>query len=183
MMTCKNPIDYGMLIAYWLGEVAEAEAIEAHFFGCAHCSKRLEGLAALASGVRAAVKDGMVTMVVSESFVEAMAQASLSLREYRVEPGGGVNCTIRADEDAVISRVRAPLVGVTRLDVANTVGGGPEMRIADVPFNAKTGEVLIMQSGARLKAMLAFVLRKRLIAVDKSGEKEIGDYTFNHSPS
>ena len=33
-------------------------------------------------------------MVVSEPFVEAMKQAGLRLREYRLEPGGSVNCTI-----------------------------------------------------------------------------------------
>jgi len=184
-MTCKNPVDFQTLAVYWLGEMAERQEviIEEHFFGCAHCTGRLDAFAALASGVRAAVKDGRVTTVVSEPFVKAMTQAGLSLREYRIEPGGSVNCTIRADEDGVISRIRAPLAGVKRLDLAHQLGGEPETRIADVPFDAKTGELLIIQSGARLKAMPAFVLRTRLIAVDEAGERQIGDYTFNHSPS
>jgi hypothetical protein len=70
-----------------------------------------------------------------------------------------------------------------RLDVVQRQGGGePEVRLADVPFDAETGEVLIIHSGAWLKTMPAFTMRTRLIAVGEAGEKSIGDYTFNHSP-
>jgi len=31
--------------------------------------------------------------------------------------------------------------------------------------------------------MPAFRMQMRLIAVGKAGEKQIGEYTFNHSPS
>jgi hypothetical protein len=184
-MTCEDPIGFETFVAYWLGEVPEEREamLEEHLFGCAYCTERLEGFAALASGVRAAVRDGRVSMAVSEPFVEAMKQAGLCLREYRLEPGGSVNCTIRADDDAVISRIRAPLAGVTRLDVVRMRGGEPEVRLADVPFDAETGEVLMIHSAAWLKTMPAFTMRMRLIAVGEAAEKQIGDYTFNHSPS
>jgi hypothetical protein len=185
-MTCEKPIGFETLVAYWLGEEPEAREamLEEHLFGCAYCTERLEGLAALASGVRAVVKDGTVSMVVSRPFVDAMKQAGLRLREYRVEPGGSVNCAIGADDDAVVSRLRAPLAGVKRLDVVQMRGGGePEVRLADVPFDAETGEVLMIPSAAWLKTMPAFTTRTRLIAVGEAGEKQIGDYTFNHSPS
>jgi hypothetical protein len=185
-MKCETPIGFENLVAYWLGEVpAEREAtLEAHFFGCASCSGRLEGLAALAAGVRAAVKDGKVSMAVSGPFVEAMRQAGLRLREYRLDPGGSVNCTIRADDDAVVSRLRAPLAGVKRVDLVRMRGGGtPEERLADVPFDAETGEVLVIPSAAWLKTMPAFTMRMRLIAVGEAGERAVGDYAFNHSPS
>jgi hypothetical protein len=185
-MTRDDPIDVETLVAYWLGELpAEREAaLEEHLFGCAHCTARLEGLAALASGVRAAVKGGRVSMFVAEPFVEAMRQAGLCLREYRLGPGGSVNCTIRADDDAVISRIRAPLAGVKRVDVVQRRGRDePEERLADVPFDAEAGEVVMIPSAAWLKSMPAFTMRLRLIAVGEAGEEAIGDYTFNHAPS
>lgn len=185
-MTCKDPIGFETLVAYWLGEVPEKRAamLEEHLFGCADCSGQLEELAALAAGVRAAVKDGKVSLVVSDPFVAAMKRAGLSLREYQVDPGGSVNCTIRADDDAVISRLRAPLAGVKRLDLVRMRSGGePDVRVTDVPFDAETGEVLVIPSAAWLKTMSAFTMRMRLIAVDEAGEQQIGDYTFNHSPS
>jgi hypothetical protein len=185
-MRCENPIDFETLVAYWLGEVPESREamLEEHLFGCADCTQRLKGLAALAAGVRAAVKDGKVSMAVSGPFVEAMKQAGLRLREYRLEPGGSVNCTIGSDDAAVVSRLRAPLAGVKRLDVVRMRGSGePEERLADVPFDAETGEVLVIPSSAWLKTMPAFTMRMRLVAVGEAGEKQIGDYTFNHSPS
>ena len=185
-MTCGNPIGFETLVAYWLGEAPEKHEamLEEHVFGCAYCTRRLQGLAALAAGVRAAVRDGRVSMVVSAPFVGAMQRAGLRLREYAVEPGGSVNCTIRADDDAVVSHLRAPLAGVTRLDVAQMRSTGePEVRLADVPFDAEAGEVLVVPSAAWLKAMPAFTMRMRLIAVGEAGEKPLGDYTFNHTPS
>jgi hypothetical protein len=51
-----------------------------------------------------------------------------------------------------------------------------------VPFDAQTGEVLVIPSAAWLKTMPAFTMRMRLIAVGDAGESAIGDYTFLHSP-
>jgi hypothetical protein len=81
-------------------------------------------------------------------------------------------------------RLRAPLAEVERLDVVRMRGGGePDTRLADVPFDAVTGEVLVIPSAAWLKTMPAFTMQMRLIAVSDAGEERIGDYTFNHSPS
>ena len=185
-MTCEKPIGFEALVAYWLGETPEKReaALEEHLFGCAHCTQRLQGIAALATGVRAAVRDGRVSMVISTPFVGAMQRAGLRLREYAVEPGGSVNCTIRGDDDAVVSHLRASLAGVTRLDVVKMGGARePEVRLVDVPFDAEAGEVLVVPSAAWLKAMPAFTMRMRLVSVGDAGEKQIGEYTFNHSPS
>jgi hypothetical protein len=177
--------DFETLVAWWLGELPEAEAssVEEHFFGCARCTRRLEDLAALGAGVRAAVHEGKVSLVVSAGFVEAMKQAGMRLREYELDAGGSVNCTIHADDDAVVSHMRAPLAGVKRVDVVRLAGAGePELRVADVPFDADAGEVVLIPPAAALKAMPAFTMRMRLIAVDEAGEAPIGEYTFNHSP-
>jgi hypothetical protein len=184
-MTCESPVGFETLIAYWLGEVPKEHeaALEEHLFGCAHCTRQLDGLVALASGVRAAVKGGKVSVVVSAPFVEAMRQAGLSLREYRLGPGGSVNCTIHAGDDAVISRMRAPLAGVKRLDLLSTLDDEPEVRLADIPFEVETGELLFIPSAAWLKTMPAFTMRLRLIAVGEAGEQQVAHYTFNHSPS
>ena len=185
-MTCNEPIDFETLVGYWLGELpAEREAaLEEHLFGCAQCAARLEELAALVSGVRAAVENGRVTLVVSAPFVEAMRAAGLRLRDYRLGPGGSVNCTIAGDDDAVISHLQAPLVGIKRLDLVRMRDGVPsEARVTDVPFDPAAGEVLVVPSAAWLKTMPAFTMRMRLIAVGEAGEEPIGEYTFNHSPS
>jgi anti-sigma factor RsiW len=177
------------LAAYWLGELAaaEAEKAEEHFFACEACAGRLEWLAELSDAVRAAVRTGALGMIVSAPFVEAMKRAGMRLREYRTDPGTTTRCTIRADEDAVISRIRAPLTGVTRVDMVNRIEVGGvtqgEVRVEDVPFDAAAGELVFIPPAAALKKMPAHTMRVRLLAVGAPGERVIGDYTFAHTPS
>ena len=186
---CKEPINFEYLVAYWLAELpaAEEERIEGHFFACAHCAGRLEWLAALSAGVRAAVRAGALGMMVSAPFVEAMKRSGMRLREYRLDPGGRVDCTIRADEDAVVSRIRARLAGVRRLDALQRVEVGgveePEVRLEDLPFDPVSGELVFIPAPAALKKMPAHRFRLRLVSVGEAGEVPVGEYTFEHSPS
>lgn len=187
-MSKEHP-DFEQLAAYWLGELpgGEEEKIEEHSFACAHCAARLEWLAALSSGVRAALRGGALGLVVSAPFVEAMKRAGMRLREYRLGPGTTVNCTIRADEDAVVSRIMAPLAGVERLDAVRRLELGgveqPEERLEDVPFDPASGEVLFIPAAAWLKKMPAMRQRVRLVAVEGDGERVVGEYTFAHTAS
>lgn len=187
MKPCAQPIGWETLEAYWLGELAEpAEApLEEHLFACAHCSRRLERLAALAQGIRAAVLGGRTALGLTPRSLERLKEEGLRIREYPVEPGGSVNCTITAEDDAVVSRLSAPLAGVGRLDALHIleIGGRTERRrVEDVPFDEATGEVLLAPSAAQLRKMPAHTWRVRLVAVDEAGERSLGEYTFRHTP-
>ena len=188
-MSCPNAVAIETLLAWWLGELpqVEQEGLEEHLFACTSCTRRLDELAGLAAGVRGAVRAGAVGLVVTAPFVERLKQTGLRLREYRLGPGEGVNCTIRDDDDAVVGHMRAPLAGVTRVDALHRLemGGvaGPEVRIEDVPFDPAAGEVLFVPSAAALRKMPANKLRVRLVAVEAAGETALGDYTFAHAPS
>lgn len=50
---CATPIGFERLVAYWLGELPEADEspIEEHLFGCASCSQRLGVCAAESWGM------------------------------------------------------------------------------------------------------------------------------------
>ena len=176
------------LIAYWLGELPAAEEapLEEHLFACAGCSARLEELAAFASGIRAVVREGRVAAMISAPFLEALKRQGLRIREYRVPPGGRVECTLLADDDAVVSRMQATLTGVTRVDALQRLelgGEVREMRLEDVPFDPAAGEVLTLPvAAARLRKLPAHVMRVRLVAVDEAGERALGEYTFAHTP-
>jgi anti-sigma factor RsiW len=185
---CAQPIGLESLVAYWLGELPEmAETpIEEHLFGCAACTRRLEDLAALASGLRAAVCDGELQAVITRPFLEHLKRQGMRIREYRLAPGERVDCTIRADDDAVVSRLRAPLEGVKRVDSLHSLDLGDgrvqQWRVEDVPFDPDADEVIALPSAAALKRMPAHTLRVRLVAVDASGDRPLGDYTFAHTP-
>ncbi len=187
-VSCKDPIGFETLLAWWLGELPDTEEapVEEHLFGCAHCTRRAEELAALGEGIRAAVHGGRVSAVISKGFLERLLAQGLRLREYVLAPGERVNCTLLADEDAVVSRVRAPLAGAKRIDVVRRVDVGGvrvhESRIEDVPFDPAAGEVLLVPSAAALRAMPAHTHTVRLVAVDDQGERTLGEYTFAHTP-
>lgn len=187
MSRCAQPIAYETLVAYWLGELPPAgeEEVEVHYFACAACARRLEGLAAYAGAIRAAVRDGAVRAVTTPAFVAQLKRDGLRVREYATALGEHVACTLRAEEDAVVGRVRAPLEGVTRLDVLQRleVGGAvEEWRAEDVPFDADAGEVVILPSAAKLRVLPANTVRVRLVAVDAAGERLLGEVTFAHTP-
>lgn len=183
--SCRTPLGWETLIAYWLRELdpaSEAHA-EEHYLGCAHCSHRLEQLAALAGGVRALARRSGVDMILNDELVRRLTQDGLHVREYRVPRNGSVNCTAAPEDDFVVGRLEAPLAGVQRVDVLTLDSdGNTERRQQDIPFVADSGGVVLSPSIDRLRAMPASTLRLRLLAVDDQGERTLGDYTFNHTP-
>lgn len=180
---CSTPISFDALVDYWFDELAanEEERVEEHLLGCAVCSRRLASLVTLGAGIRAAFRSGAVGAVISPALLDQMKREGLRLREYPVGPGGSVNCTISAADDAVVSRLRVNLAGASRIDLEllSELGAG---RLADIPFESSANEVLFCPPAARLKQAPAFVQRIRLLAVDESGERALGDYTFVHTP-
>ena len=172
--------EFTRLVDYWFGELPSGEEaeFEEHLFGCAECTADLEALAALGAAVRSAWREGAVRAVISPALLERMRQADLRLREYRVAPGGSVNCTIADGDDFVVSRLAAPLAGGRRVDLV-TAGG----RFEDVPFDPAAGEVLVCPSPAALKRAGAYTDRFRLVSVEDAGERLLGEYTFVHAPS
>ena len=183
MTVCSTPLDLPELLAYWLGELPpeQEDEVEAHFLACHECAERLSRLAALAAGVRGAVRAGAVSVVVSAPLLAALGHAGLRLREYRVAPGDSVNCTIGAEDDGVLSRLEAPLHGVERLDLVEVEWG---TRHEDIPFDPRTGEVLFLPAAAALRKAPAHVLNVRLLAVKGANEEApLAEYRFVHTPS
>ena len=184
MSRCATPLPMERLIEYWFEEAAAREddaLIEEHLFVCAACSARLEQLAAISAGAKHLVAAGDFGAVVTGPFVTRLIQAGLSVREYRVPPGGNVLCTIAPQDDLVVGRMRAVLGGIERLDVlVHTSAHGSPARLEDVPFNGEAGEVIFVPSAAYLRTLDSFTQRLELVAVAETGERVIGEYTFNH---
>jgi hypothetical protein len=180
--------DYRALVDYWMGELelAREEALEEHFFACASCTARLEELAALGGGIRAAFRAGTVRAGVSSAFVERLKREGLKVREYRVPPGGSVQCTMGPGDDFVVSRYAAALADVERVDVLQRVEAGgkvlSEARLDDVPFDAAAGEVLLVPSPAIVRKLPKNTLTVRLLAVGADGERMLGEYKLEHTP-
>lgn len=180
---CAAPIPLPELIAYWLGELdaAEEARIDEHLLGCSTCGGELAGLVALAGGIRAAFKEGLVHAFVTGSFVARLAAQGARLREYRVPRDGSVSCTVTPEDDFVVAHLAAPLAGVTQLDAVVYAPGAPPKRVRDIPFDPQSGEVVSLPDLVRLRSMPDHQQRIQLIALDERGERMLGEYTFNHS--
>jgi hypothetical protein len=175
-----------LLLQDWLGETdaATREAVDAHLMACDACGELLDGLLALGAGVRGAVRAGTVAVVTGPAFVDGLAARGVRVREYRVQHNGTVNCTVAPDDEMLVSRLQAPLVGVQRLDMTMEVSFAPGVlhRWADIPFDAATGEVLFLPGVANVRTLPAHTMQLALLAPDEAGTREIGRYVFHHTP-
>jgi anti-sigma factor RsiW len=171
------------LLAWWLDELDEDEAleVEAHLFECDECGARLRELLRLRAGVRDALKGGHAAAAVSAEFIGRLREDGLRVREYRLEAGGSVACTVAPEDDLVVSLLRAPLAGIRQLDM-EFEREGETHRASHIPFDAGANEVAVIIPTAELKKMGVFQQRTRLYAVTLDSERLVGEYTFNHSP-
>jgi hypothetical protein len=176
--------DLAALLDYWLGDAApeRASALESHWFACADCTARLEQLAELCAGVKRLVRSGSVRAVVPAALVERLRGTGARLREYRLDPGGSVSCTVTPDDDFVVAHLRAPLVNVRRLDILVTDPSGARFRAEDLAFDPAGEGVVVASSTVELRQLGVATLRMQLLSVDDGAERVLGDYTFNHSP-
>ena len=186
-MSCSHPMDAAVLADYWLAALAkpEEEAVEEHLLDCDQCGARLREVIALAEGVRELAREGALRMVVSDAFLQRAAEEGLRVREYAPPPGGGVECTVTADDDILIGRLAANLSEAKRVDLLICDERGVEqLRLPDIPVQAGAGSVVYQESITFAKAAPTNKVIARLVTFDAAGgERLLGEYTFNHKRS
>jgi hypothetical protein len=186
-MSCDHPIDAAILADYWLAGLAdsEEEGVELHLLDCDQCGARLGEVMALAAGVRNLAREGSLRMVVSGAFLNRVAEEGLRIREYAPPAGGGVQCTVAAEDDFLIARLAANLTGAKRVDLCICDELGVEqLRLPDIPVQSGASDLLYQESITFAKAMSTTKIIARLVTVDESGgERLLGEYAFNHTRS
>jgi hypothetical protein len=122
----------------------------------------------------------------SAGFAQRLAGQGMKVREYRLPPGGSVNCSVAPDDDLLVSRLALPPLpaGLQRLDLHVELSLAPGVRHVrhDIPFDAQAGEVVQVVKLAEVRRRPAHTLQATLVAVDGGGERELGRYTFHHGP-
>ncbi|MGE5140775.1 MAG: hypothetical protein ACM3JD_15015 [Rudaea sp.] len=186
-MNCSNPIDTAVLADYWLAALTqlEEEAVELHLLDCDQCGARLREVLALAEGVRNLAREGSLRVVVSDSFLKRATEEGLRIREYAPPAGGGVECTVTAEDDFLIARLAANLTGAKRVDlcICNELGV-EQLRLPDIPVQSGASSVVYQESITFAKAIPTSKIIARLVTFDEAGrERLLGEYTFNHTRS
>ncbi len=181
---CTSPAQLTDMLAYWLGETDEPtqDSFEEHLFVCRDCGAGLDRLVQLTNGVRGELREGRLSSILTEKFIQTLKAAGVRIREYRLHPGGSVNCTVAPEDDLVVGHLHAELQGVSRLDLMlDEVERGARRRLPDVSFDPSSDGVVLAPSTAELRKLGIATLRVELIAVSDGSEQVIGSYTFNHS--
>jgi hypothetical protein len=184
--TAAGHVPIETLLAWWLHETdaAETDGVDEHLLRCDTCGETLDALVALADGVQAAFKAGIVGAIVSGGFVARAAARGHRVREYRLALNGGVDCTVAPDDELLVSHLQAPLAGVERVDAILEFSYAPGVRhrIDDVPFDAAAGEVVYLPKIEEVKRAPANTHTVTLVAAQGGAERALGTYTFRHRP-
>ena len=122
-------------------------------------------------------------MVVSDAFLKRAAEDGLRVREYAPPPGGGVECTVTADDDILIGRLASNLSRAKRVDLCICDQRGVErVRLPDIPFDPGAGSIAFQQSITYAKSASSETMIARLVSMDDAGvEHLLAEYTFNHT--
>lgn len=180
------PMD--VLLDYWLhdSDAAATDAVDAHLIRCDACGRALDALVTLGQGIRDALRAGMVGGVMSAAYVRRLAAQGLKVCEYRLRPGGSVNCTVAPGDELLVSHLELPPLhrGVQRLDlhVESSLEPGVRHELHDIPFDPQAGEVVWVNKVAEVRPRPAHTTQATLLAVDAAGTREVGRYVFNHRP-
>jgi hypothetical protein len=119
-------------------------------------------------------------MVVTPAFLAKATQKGLRTREYRVAPGGRIDCTVTAEDDLLVARLVGDFKGLSRLDVVAEQEGLPVRRIEDVPISPDATELIVAQAMPYMRTVQHARLRIRLLSQEAGGERLLGEYTFDH---
>ena len=91
--------------------------------------------------------------------------------------------TVTREDDLLVGRMAIDLTNVSRLDLVALQEGQPEHRVQDVPVSPGASEVIVAPAMPMVRRLGFRRIRFRLLAPESDGERLLGEYTFDHSPS
>jgi hypothetical protein len=182
MSEAKHPLALGELLEYWLGEAdsSRSEAVEAHVFECDECAAALDRVVGLGRDLVALVRAGRVSARATTGLANRFSRDRLNVRQYSVQPGEVVQCTVTAEDELLLARLILPEGAPEHIDLSFSVLGEELQRIEDVTIDRRAGEVMSFlparprQSDGSGRAQ--YVLRD---AAD--GGRVIATYTLEHT--
>lgn len=178
---CASPIADERLIDYWTGDLpaADGATLEEHFFSCADCSARLEGVASVAGGVAALARQGRISGIISRAMLNRLQRDGVRVRQFTLDPGETVPCAAFPGDDVVVTSLNANLAGVQSVSLRVT-GPGDTLfgAIDDIPVSAAATGVLWVTPGAFVRSMPSQQLRLTLRSAD---DALLGEYVLEHT--
>ena len=174
-MTCP-PLE--SLVAWSLRESPPegGDALEDHLFTCDRCAERAATLETLTRGL-ASTPPALLTPE-RRRRLEASVHP---LPVVSVSPGERATIQLGGAAQLGLWVMRAALAGVERLDCElRATDGSPLTTHTDVPFDAERGEVVLACQTHYRDLGYPADIRVRVVAVEPSGRRELGEYHLHH---
>ena len=181
---CPAPIAFADVVDYWAGDLTRAEddRIEEHVFSCAECAREVAAAEALARGIAAVAREGRLHSVVTDAILNRLAADGVRVRMYTLEGTAIVPCAVWADDDLVVSRIRADFAEVDSVTIVTRQASGDEIsRLSDVAVRPGQREILNAFSAAHLRKLPPTRVRVTVTAQIGSDERTIAEYTLEHA--
>lgn len=166
-------------IAGWvLDELPEAEAeqLEMHYFGCAHCFEQAQQMRSLVRQLQTSLPP-----VLTRARFEALVAQSPQVPIVHVQRGGAGTIQLSARQPVAIWAMDCDLRDVVRVDLrAQGPAGETFFAFSDVPYDSEHGQVL-MPCHWHYRAMgVDASFQCRLIDQVGAETRVLGDYILNH---
>jgi hypothetical protein len=181
---CPAPIGFADVVDYWAGDLTQAEEdrIEEHVFTCAECARQLAAAQALARDITSVAREGRLHSVVTDAILNRLAADGVRIRTYTLEGSGVVPCAVWADDDLVVSRIRADFEGADSVTIVTRQASGDEIaRVSDIALRPGQREILNAFSAAHLRNLPATRVHVTVTGQTGSEERTIAEYTLEHA--
>jgi hypothetical protein len=110
-----------------------------------------------------------------------LAADGMRIRMFTLDGSGVVPCAVWADDDLVVSRIRADFADVDSVTIVTRQASGDEIsRLSDVAVRPGQREILNAFSAAHLRKLPATRVRVTVTAPTGSGERTIAEYELEH---
>ncbi len=179
MSTCPS---YETLVALWAGELDESEAaaVDEHLFACDSCAAATQGLAAVVGGLRE-----KIPFVISHAHRDRLVEAGTRIHVTQVEPtpdrSARKSARFTPEVDLLVFALRGDVSKADRVDVEiASPTGEPRYVLEDVPFDRKSGEVLIACQRHFEGMFPAGDPIFSVHAIEAGERRAVGDYVVEH---
>jgi len=150
-------------------------------FACADCAQQLGAARALIDGVRDVMRRGRFQAIVTDAVLNRLARDGVRMRTFTVEPGTVVPCAVWADDQLIVTRLRADFRGLEHVSVVMEIGGQEVDRITDVPVGPDARELIEVFSAARIREVPQIDVRLRVFGSrGHAGDEIVADYLLEH---
>jgi anti-sigma factor RsiW len=176
-MTCRSPLSWEDLVAYWAADLtpADQDRVDEHLLGCETCTAQAARVYAVVQALRE-----VIPPVVTRRMLESLRARGLKVEEHAFAPGERREAIFAKGVDVLVHRLSGfELSGAQRVNVTLRVENSARVlaEIPSAPFDVREGVLIACQLHySNMPPDVVF----EVSAVDATGAERSASYTILH---